>query len=94
MTQKAEHDYQSDYRNTYANSDSSNKWILGALAAIAALALIMWLTMTGGPTTSQFGNSSTSIEQQAPAPAVPAQDPAAQPVQPAQPNTGGTANPQ
>ena len=92
MTQKAEHDYQSDYRNVYASSDSHNKWILGALAAIAALALIMWLTMTGGPTPSQFGSSSTSVEQQAPA--APAQDPVVQPTQPAQPGTGGTTNPQ
>jgi hypothetical protein len=102
MTQKAEHDYQSDYQNSYSSSDGQSKWIWGSLAALAAIALILWLAISSGPSTAPINSSATTTEQTAPAPVAPpadpavqaAPDPAAPPAQPAQPATGGTANPQ
>ena len=86
MTQKAEHQYQTDYQNAYSSSDSS-KWIWGTLAALAALAFVIWLAMSSGPSTSLVNAGSTTTGQIAPAPAV---DPAAPAQQPA---AGGTQNP-
>jgi hypothetical protein len=99
MTQKAEHQYQSDYQNSYAGSDNQSKWIWGALAALAALAFIIWLATYSGPSSSVVNNSATTSEQIAPAqpPAAPAAEPAApaaDPAAPAQPPAaGGTQNP-
>jgi hypothetical protein len=97
MTQKAEHQYQSDYQNSYGSSDSS-KWIWGTLAALAALAFIIWLAMYSGPSTGVVNNNTAApTEQITPAPAAPAAEPAApaaDPAAPAQPPAaGGTQNP-
>lgn len=83
MTQKAEHDYQSDYRNAYSDSDGS-KWIWGALAALVAIGFVIWLATYSGPSSRLVNSGSTSTEQIAPPPAAPAQPPAA----------GGSQNPQ
>jgi hypothetical protein len=81
MTQKAEHQYQTDYQNAYAGSDGS-KWIWGSLAALAALTLIIWLAYSG-PSTGLVSSGSTTTEQVVPAPLAPVAPPAA----------GGTQNP-
>jgi hypothetical protein len=83
MTQKAEHDYQSDYRNAYSDSDGS-KWIWGALAALVAIGFVIWLATYSGPSSGTLNSGSTSTEQITPAPAPAPVTPPAQPIQPAQ----------
>jgi hypothetical protein len=86
MAQKAEHHYGSDYHDTYGRSSDQNKWIWGGLAALAALALIVWFASAGGPTVSPSTTSSTTTTEQAPAPAQP-EAPVLEPA-PAAPATG------
>ncbi len=91
MTQKAEHNYQSDYQNAYSDSDGS-KWIWAALAALVAIALIVWLASYSGPPSDLGTNGTTTTEQIAPT--MPPAAPAADPVAPVQaPASGGTQNP-
>jgi hypothetical protein len=93
MTQKADQQYNRDYQDAYGRSESQNKWIWGALAALAALAAIVWFA--SGPSTGPSGVDSTATQSTTTAPAVepaPAeQAPAAPAVEPA-PATGNNTN--
>jgi hypothetical protein len=85
MVQKAEQHYDRDYHDTYGRSQDQNKWIWGALAALAALALIVWFATSGGPNVSPVPSGATTTEQSTTAPAQPpaaattAEEPAATP---------------
>ncbi len=89
MVQKAEQHYNTDYQDTYGRSQDQNKWIWGALGALALLALVVWFASSGGPTMSPAPATNTNTEQTT-APAVPqVEEPAPAPApaqQPAQPN--------
>ncbi len=93
MVQKAEQHYSSEYRDNYGRTQDQNKWIWGALAALAALALIVWFASSGGPTVSpSLTTGSTTPAEQAADPAKPAAPAAMEelaPVTPA-PATGNT----
>ncbi len=95
MVQKAEQNYGSDYHDNYGRTQDQNKWIWGALAALAALALIVWFASSGGPNISPSTTGSTTQTEQTTAPAIAPAEPTA-PVQavepapaPAAPATGG-----
>ncbi len=91
MVQKAEQHYSSDYRDNYGRTQDQNKWIWGALAALAALALIVWFASSGGPTVSpSLTTGSTTQQTEDPAkPAAPAALEELTPVAPA-PATGNS----
>jgi hypothetical protein len=58
MAQRAEHHY--DYNDSYNPSGAANKWIWGVLAALAALAVIVWFASAGGPSSTTIGVSDQS----------------------------------
>jgi hypothetical protein len=83
MIQKAEHSYDRDYHDNFANSKTSNVWIGAAMAALALLAVGVWYA--SGPATvgSQGTSKATATEEIAPVPA-PAEAPAPAELAPAQ----------
>jgi hypothetical protein len=86
MVQKAEQHYSSDLQDNYGRTQDQNRWIWGALAALAALALIVWFASAGGPTVSPSTTGSTTSTEQTTEPAAPALPAAVEPA----PATGNT----
>jgi hypothetical protein len=70
MAQKAEHHYDRDYYDNAYRSDSSSKWIWLSLAALAALALIVWAASTADVTSVSTTGASGSAPAEQTAPAV------------------------
>jgi hypothetical protein len=85
MAHKAEHHYENDFRSNVYGAGGQNKWVWGVLAALAAIAAIVWFATSGGPMTNltvteQPGATTGTVEPVAPAapaaPATPASPPA------------------